>query len=133
MKTTANRTRSTSPTAKTPLNISLILAAIIAVCTDGTLIFSSSLICTKESFIISVLLRVIVRSPRPSDFPKTSGYKNSVEKYRFQYEKRLVYDKKIRKMFLEKIHAYLKAEDEKERAKQKAREEREAAKAAKIA
>lgn len=61
------------------------------------------------------------------------AYKNSMEKYRFRYEKRLVYDKKIRKMFLEKIHAFLKAEDEKERAKQKAKEEREAAKAAKTA
>ena len=57
-----------------------------------------------------------------------NAYKKSLEKFRFNYERRVSYDKRIRKMFLEKIHAYLKAEDEKERAKQKAKEEREAAK-----
>ena len=61
------------------------------------------------------------------------AYKKSEKDFRFDWKKRVQYGKRVRKTFLEKIQNYLNAEDEKERAKQKAREEREAAKAAKTA
>ena len=62
-----------------------------------------------------------------------TAYKKSEKDFRFDWKKRVAYGKRVRRVFLQKIQNYLNAEDEKERAKLKAKEEREAAKAAKIA